>query len=346
MLDKIKKNIEKTLSTFADNLDRRYGLKKISPFLHANVANFLRRSGKRVRPLLFTLSYLGYSRRPAKGIYESALGLELLHAFLLIHDDIIDKSSLRKGEPAMHTMLDRALPRSGRLKFTGSDLAIVVGDIIYAMAIDAFLSIGENPGRKLRALKRFIQTAIYTGSGEFVELLAGTKQLKNFSRRDIDIIYDLKTAYYTFCSPLTLGAILAGAKQSEINKLTRYGILLGRAFQIKDDILDMFGSKAEIGKSPLTDIKEGKKTLLVWYAFRHASATDKKRLQRILTAPGVTVRDLRFIRQLVIASGALDYAKTQISTSLAQATQISASLAMRDSCRDILLAYPQKILAV
>src|SRR3989338_7489102 len=109
MLEEIRNNLELSLSNYVNNLDKTYQLSKISPCLHQSIKNFISRKGKRLRPLLFCLSYLGYSKKPAQGLYESALALELTHNFLLIHDDIIDKSDLRRGEQSMHKMMDNFL---------------------------------------------------------------------------------------------------------------------------------------------------------------------------------------------------------------------------------------------
>jgi geranylgeranyl pyrophosphate synthase len=101
----------------------------------------------------------------------------------------------------MHKMLNNYLARFKKLKFNGQDLAIVIGDVMYATAIHAFLSIREDMGNKERALKKFIEAAVYTGSGEFIELLCGTKAIERVTKEDVYKIYDYKTAYYTFSWP-------------------------------------------------------------------------------------------------------------------------------------------------
>ena len=106
---------------------------------------------------MFIIGYLSFAKKAARGLYTSALSIELLHDFMLVHDDIIDKSKTRRGKPSMHKMLDNHLAKFKNIKFSGQDLGIVVGDVMYAIAINAFLAINEDFTRKQRALKRFIE---------------------------------------------------------------------------------------------------------------------------------------------------------------------------------------------
>ena len=224
MFTTIKQRINSELHAFCRNIDTTYRLSSISPLLFEKIKEFIVRDGKRVRPILFIIGYKGFSRREAPGLYTSALAIELLHDFMLVHDDIIDKSATRRGAPSMHAMLNHHLRSHTKVKFSGQDLAIAAGDVMYAMAIHSFLAIKENMERKEKALKNFIEAAIFTGSGEFIELLAGTKHIKHITQDDIYKIYDYKTAYYTFASPLASGAILAGASKKEIDALSTYGL--------------------------------------------------------------------------------------------------------------------------
>ena len=322
---KIRKRIDKELTNFLHTLDKEYSVKKISPILFGYIKEFVLRQGKRIRPALFVIAYLGFAKKETSGLYTSALSLELLHDFMLVHDDIIDKSDTRRGKPSMHRMFNSYLSRYKNLKFNGRDLAIVAGDVMYAIAIHAFLAIKENMARKERALKKFIRAAIYTGSGEFIELLCGTKDISRTSKEDIYNIYDFKTANYTFATPLASGAILAGASDSEVERLFQYGIYLGRAFQIKDDILGMFSEEQKIGKSNLTDLKEAKKTLLIWRAYNRSDKKNKKIIEIILGKKNADRKDLLRMRKIVTATGSLDYCRKEIHRSMNQAQELIAS---------------------
>jgi geranylgeranyl diphosphate synthase type I len=344
MLNDIKNKIDLTLARYVADIDSAYTLKKISPVLSRYIKEYLIRQGKRVRSTLFVVSYLGYAKTPKPGLYNSALALELLHNFMLIHDDIIDRSALRRGKPAMHTMLDSHLAAFRNLKFNGSDLGIVIADVIYAMAVDAFLEIKENPAQKEAALKKFLEAAIFTGSGEFIEMLAGAKPIDKISINEIYKIYDLKTAYYTFCSPLTIGALLAGAPSSQISGLIEYGIDVGRAFQINDDILDMFATETQTGKSAMTDIKESKKTVLIWHAFRKAAPRDRRIMQQIFDKSRINKTDLQKVRAIVQSSGSLAFARRQIKTLVSKALRTADKLTMKPQYKELLSTYPPRIL--
>lgn len=313
MLNQTKFKLDKELISYASHLDRDYRLKVISPLLSAKIKEYILRPGKRIRPTLFVMGYLAYSRKPAKGLFRSALSIELLHDFMLVHDDIIDKSDLRRGKPAMHKMFNDHFAKMQNIKFNGQDLAIVVGDILYALAMDAFLAIKEKPERKEKALRKFVSAALYTGCGEFIEMVCGAKTIEEISRADIYKIYDLKTAYYTFAYPLSIGATLAGASEDQTKKIFEYGVYLGRAFQIQDDILGMFADEKKIGKSILSDLQESKKTLLIKQAYRNSSKSDRIQIKRILAKNKVEMQDLHQMRSLVKTSGSLDYAREEIS---------------------------------
>jgi len=346
MFSQIKNKIERELPRFLDYINKSYSLAKISPLLFKNIKEFVLRDGKRIRPALFVIGYLGFGARATPRLYTSAISFELLHDYLLIHDDIIDKSDTRRGKPSLHLMLDHYLKDFKKIKFNGRDLAIVVGDVMYAIAIHAFLAIKENKIIKEKALKKFIEAATYTGSGEFMDLLAGAKDISAITKNEIYRIYDYKTACYSFASPLASGAILAGAGQKEADRLFNYGIYLGRAFQIKDDILGTFSNEKEIGKSTLSDLKEAKKTVLIWYAYRHAASRERALIKKIFTKNSVGTKDLLAIREIIRKTGALDYAEREIYSLINKAGSLISSSAMRRKYRDSLHRYARRLLEV
>ncbi|MFA4890005.1 MAG: polyprenyl synthetase family protein [Candidatus Omnitrophota bacterium] len=342
----IKNRIEQELKKFAVKLDKQYSLNKLSPLLFNSIKEFILRKGKRVRPTLFIIGYLGFSRKIASGLYTSALSIELLHDFMLVHDDIIDKSDTRRGKPSMHKIFNDYLSHCEGNKFNGADLAIVAGDVMYAMGLNAFLSIKENKERKEKALRQLIETAFYTGGGEFIELIYGLKDIEKIAKEDIYKIYDYKTATYTFASPLAIGAILGGADKVQSNKLFQYGIQLGRAFQIKDDVLGMFADEKKTGKSTLTDLREAKKTILIWYAYNHSGQKDKTAVRNILSQEKSGLKDLREMRLIIIRSKALDYAKEEVANGLKKAQIIIASSKINPRHKTFLNRYSQDLLSL
>ena len=346
MLNRLKIKIDKELLRFTKQIDKLYSLSSLSPVLYATIKDYILREGKRIRPILFVVGYCGFAKKPAKNLYTSAISLELLHEFLLIHDDIIDKSDFRRGAPSMHTMFGAYLMKKNfkSIKFSGQDLAIIVGDIMYALAIEAFLSVKEKQKYKEKSLKQFLHAAVYTGSGEFIELIYATKELDQLTRKDIYRIYDLKTAYYTYAIPLSAGAVLAGVKNSETQKLFEYGICLGRAFQIKDDILGLFGEENIIGKSSLTDLQEAKKTILIWHAYTNSSSKNKHLIYEILHKNRINRKDLLIVRRIISETGTLKYLKKEIKRLANKSNNFLLSSRIKKSYKQLLLEYSQKIL--
>jgi len=179
MTNDIRKKIEKNLVSFMNRVKHEYKFHLINPTLYESIREFSLRKGKRIRPLLLILSYKGYSPKSKKipsSLYSASTCIELLHNFMLIHDDIIDRSNLRRGKPTLHRLLSKIVKTDNQEKL-GYDLGIVAGDIVYALAIDAFLSVKEPPERKERALKYFIQTAAFTAMGEFIDTLHSVEKM-------------------------------------------------------------------------------------------------------------------------------------------------------------------------
>ena len=338
MLRKFRNEIDRSLASFLTKVRVEYKLRLVNPILYDSIREFSLRKGKRIRPLLLILAYLGYSRgntKPPQSLFNASTCIEFLHNFMLIHDDIIDCSDLRRGKPTLHRVLRRTIKCANPDKL-GVDLAIIAGDIVYALAIDAFLAIDEDPLRKERALKYFIQTAAFTAMGEFIDTVHGVDDIRNVKERDVFLNYSLKTARYTFDCPLVTGAILAGAPEKEIALLAEFGLLIGQAFQIQDDVIGIYETEKNIGKSILSDLMEGKKTILVAHAYGHLRGMARKEFLRIFAKPKKTFSDLADVRKIFIASGSLEYALKAVRVRAIKADAILKRLTLRDKYRDLI----------
>ena len=338
LIEQIRKNINKSLALFLNTVKKNYKLHLVSPLLFESIREFTLREGKRLRPLLLILTYKGYSpvsKKISRKLYNASTCMEFLHNFMLIHDDIIDRSNLRRGKPTMHKVLERTLQAHDPEKL-GIDLGIIAGDVVYALAIDAFLSIDEPAARKEQALKYFIQTAAFTAMGEFIDTVSGVKSVKDVDEQEVFLNYTLKTARYTFDCPMVTGAILAGAKDEEIKKISRFGILIGQAFQVQDDIIGTFETEANIGKSILSDLAEGKKTILVTHAFSILKGRPQAEFLRIFTKKTKTLQDLETIKKIFIKTNSLNYALEAIHARLAEAQKILRGLKMNEEYRALI----------
>ena len=200
--------------------------------------------GKRVRPRLCLTAYSLFKDEIGEEIYEPAMALEVFHSFTLLHDDIMDKSPLRRGKPTVWT------------RWNG-DTAILSGDV---MQIDAYRRIAKTPVDKLpKVLELFTGTAAEVCEGQQYDMEFETEA--EVSMADYEKMIGLKTAVLLACSA-AMGAIIAGADEDAVNAIYNYGYGLGMAFQIADDYLDAFGDEKVFGKPIGGDIINEKKSWL------------------------------------------------------------------------------------
>ena len=345
MIEQIRRNIDASLASFLNTVKKEYKLHLVSPLLFESIREFTLREGKRIRPLLLILTYKGYApagKKIARKLYNASTCMEFLHNFMLIHDDIIDRSDLRRGKPTLHKILARTVKTADADKL-GIDLGIIAGDIVYALAIDAFLSIDAPLERKERALKYFIQTAAFTAMGEFIDTVHGVSAIHDVREKDVFLNYTLKTARYTFDCPMVTGAILAGADEREIKKLSGLGLCIGQAFQIQDDIIGIYGTEEKIGKSILSDLAESKKTLLVCHANRVLKGKAKTEFLKIFGKPKKNLRDLEAVKKIFVGAGSLDYALNAVAVRLQKSQNILTGLNMHPQYKNLIGASLLKL---
>jgi geranylgeranyl diphosphate synthase, type I len=242
--------------------------------IHSNIEDFILTGGKRLRSLLLIIGYIGYSNEKDDAIkaIKPAAAVEILHSFLLVHDDIVDKDDMRRGKPAMHTRIAPHIPQGIN---SPEDLGIIVGDLMMFHAMDLLLESELDPKRIIRASKVMADASISTAIGELYDLLDNNKSLTKTEFEHILFVMTYKTSRYTISMPLAMGAILAGSekKHEDFEELAN---LLGVAFQLQDDLLGIFGDVQKIGKSVTTDIEEGKKTVLMKWLYDESNEEEKK----------------------------------------------------------------------
>jgi geranylgeranyl diphosphate synthase type I len=236
--------------------------------------DYLLRGGKRLRGALVLLGHeaAGGSRDAA---IDASLGVELLHAYLLVHDDFMDQDDVRRGGPTLH----RALGGD----HLGASLAILCGDLCESWAYQLF-------GAASPLAARTVEQVIL---GQMADLRA--PRGAELSPEEILEVQRAKTGTYTFELPLHLGATLAGAAPPLLEALSAYARPLGIAFQIADDLLGTFGSPEQTGKPNASDLREGKRTLLVARALQSLQPADAASLRAGLGNPDADVEELRAI---------------------------------------------------
>lgn len=265
--------------------------------------------GKKFRGALVQLGYEASGGEDKDSILRASVAFEIVHNAFLVHDDIMDNTALRRGRPAVH----RRYATLGETRFPNRDsdhygisMGINVGDLGAATAYDILLEIDFPPEKVLAAIRRLNQVIRRTTFGEALDL--GYNPLSpDLKPKDILRLHLYKTAEYSFAGPLQMGAILAGADDDTLLRLSKFALPLGIAFQIKDDILGMFADEQSLGKPVDSDIKEGKNTLLILKAKEFGGLEEQRFLDYAYGNPHIIQEELERVRQIVKSTGSLDY---------------------------------------
>lgn len=280
----------------------------------------LRRGGKRLRGVLAIEAYKLFGGSDNKLALRLARVLEMLHAYLLVVDDVADQSDLRRGGPTAHRLLEarhKDAGWAGDSAHYGRSQALNAGLIGQNLAFRELIDLPIKESVRADLLAMVNNQLITTGIGQ-------VSDIQNEAERVMDELLikqtlQWKTAYYTFMLPLKAGALLAGAKSKEAEFLNSYAVHMGTAFQVADDIIGVFGSPSKSGKSNRDDITEGKRTLLVSYAYRHGSQADKRALDAALGNRQLTDAQYKRFCEALRNSGAATYAKQVVKTAVKNA---------------------------
>jgi geranylgeranyl diphosphate synthase, type II len=267
-------------------------------YLSELIVEYPRRGGKMLRPALCLATACAFGADP-----EDALGcaasIEMMHNALLIHDDIEDDSEQRRGRPTLHAM-------------HGIPLALNAGDALYLLS---FRPLRENAARLSPLVARRIfdeaeRMAWETTEGQAMEL--GWRRENRFDIGDDDYLTMVlkKTCWLTTIYPMRVGGLIGGGSADQVKRMFRLGFFFGAAFQIQDDLLNIEGGE-DYGKERCGDLLEGKRTLMLVHAIRHAGARDRARMLRFLAMPRARrkIEDVEWLRDLIYGTGAIDHAR-------------------------------------
>ncbi|MCC2280701.1 polyprenyl synthetase family protein [Streptomyces sp. ET3-23] len=265
--------------------------------------DFVFAGGKRLRPVLCVLGWMAADGRGASAaVVQAAASLEMFHAFCLIHDDVMDRSTTRRGSPTVHRALTTRHHDHPAPEQLGTSAAILAGDLALVWS-DELLATARLTRTQLAAVRPLLDTmrteVMY---GQYLDLLA-TGQPTADTSTALEIIR-YKTAKYTIERPLHIGATLASARQDLLTALSAYALPLGEAFQLRDDLLGVFGDTAVTGKPVTDDLREGKHTLLTALALQHATPAQQTLLHSLIGHPGLNEAQARRIRTILETTGA------------------------------------------
>jgi geranylgeranyl pyrophosphate synthase len=269
----------------------------------------LLRSGKRLRPYLTYLAFAGSGGPGAGSILPVAAGQELFHHFLLIHDDIMDRDLTRHGGPNVAGHYYEAF-RARNVSddescHHASSYALMAGNASLALGLKAVTDADFDAGLKLAALTNINRMLFEEMGGQLTDISVSVPGGATATEQQLLKIARYKTAAYSFITPLQVGAILAGSPGAT-PALLKFGSALGVAFQLTDDLLGVYGDEKTLGKPIFSDMREGKRNLLIYYAFESATPSQAKALQAVWGHPESGAAELERVKDLLDTIGAHD----------------------------------------
>lgn len=340
-------DLNNTLATFKAKFDQEFAnfftteletVSKINPTateLLTHLQDLCLGGGKRLRPFL---AYLGYYL--AKGEFEEninpevfklGIALELFQTIALIHDDIIDEATHRRGLPTIQTVYENKLATKfvnyKHLALSGS---ILGGDVAYSLSNKAFSKVKMEDKTLLEEYFWRMETEVCYGQVDDT-LGVGLAQLSELKRDQVLNMLDYKSGRYSIEKPLLLGAILAGKKAEDLGSLSQAGIQLGIAFQLADDILGIYGDEKVTGKSSGGDLVEGKRTLLLLETYHGLSVEDKETLEKILVSDKINGLEIAWFREKCKETGVYDNTKDFAKELVSDSKQILTTSGFKDS---------------
>ena len=287
--------------------------------------------GKRLRPAFCYWGWRGAGGDANDPVLDeaairAAASLEFLQACALIHDDVMDCSDTRRGRPAVHhrfASLHRGSEWLGSPETFGVGAAILIGDLCLSWADQVLLTSGMPADALRRAKVVYDEMRTELMAGQYLDLLEQARGGGSIDRALRVVQY--KSAKYTIERPLHIGAALAGASPQLTDAYTAYGLPLGEAFQMRDDVLGVFGDPKETGKPAGDDLREGKRTVLIATALDRSTETQAIVLRTHLGDPALDAAGLEALRSVICDTGALAFVEQQIQTRLDDALTAAAS---------------------
>ncbi len=304
LLEGFRTRLDQELKTWLESR-RRLANEASSPEmleLVDGVGQLVVNGGKRLRPALVYYAYQACGGPSDEEVLPLALSTELLHTYLLIHDDIMDHAEVRRGQPAAHVRFrnaHRSRGLHGDAQDFGHSVAILLGDLAHTWAVELASRAGAALPEVARCFAAMSEEVI---GGQYLELLVA--QRRAASEAELTRVLRLKSGCYTAERPVQLGALLAGADPAVIAELSRYGSAVGEAFQLQDDLLGMFGNAETVGKPVGDDLREGKFTFLIHHALAAATTGQRETLEAALGNPGVTAEEVSRVQDILQETGA------------------------------------------
>jgi octaprenyl-diphosphate synthase len=283
ILDQHKKHFDQIDAALSETLVSRV------PLIEDIGAHSLLGRGKRIRPLLFVLSCHLFNYQ-GKGLYRLATVFEYIHAASLLHDDVLDNAEIRRKKPSANSVW-------------GNQAAVLQGDFLYLKSSSLALDSGS-----FAFLKRLTEATTRMTEGQILELIRTEDW--NTSKEEYFEIITAKTAVL-LSAACACGAVISGAEKGAVESLGEFGLNLGIAFQLIDDLLDYSSSPDVLGKPAGKDLKEGKITLPLIYTLSKIEMSERKRIEDLFKNQGASEGDYKSIIEIVRSKGALDQIRSE-----------------------------------
>jgi len=288
----------------------------------SSLSDFVRDGGKRFRPIFCYLGYLGAGGEESDAAIQVSSSLELVHACALIHDDLMDGSDSRRGKPSLHKYFENLHSQSkylGKPEKFGAAAAILIGDLALSWS-DQMIYESDSDSLNLKgALPVFYEMRSELMAGQYLDVLEGViaKSETERSRK----IAQYKSGKYSIERPLQFGGSLASANSKILESYSEYGLPLGEAFQLRDDILGIFGKSDVTGKPSGDDIREGKRTLLIAMTLEGCNPVQKSKIENSLGKSELSDSEVTSIQEIIVESGALASCEALIENLYTRAIQ-------------------------
>ena len=285
--------------------DQSFGITiEIIEFIKTYILAEVRQS----RPTLFLIGYIASNNDVTENTIATSIFTTFFTKYLAIHDDIIDKDTIKNGVPTIHIQGKKF---NGSEKM-GNDLAILAGDFLWSWAIDSVLNSDVPLERRWNALEAINKTNELTNVGQIMDLDFVMKKFEDINDKDVWLMYTNKAAIYCYVMPLTVGAILGGLPTKIVVKLEEYAKLVGAASQLRDDVEGVFSEEKITGKSNIVDLQMGVKSLLIVKSFELATNDQKDLLRKYVGKDDLTQEEADKVRQIIVSVGAKDYCEKVI----------------------------------
>lgn len=299
--------IDKKLAVYWDGeITKNFGFnerqKKLvrEMLLHSKEHNL--RPAKRLRGSFVNYAYALSGQEIDKRVWQAAMAVEIVHTSLLMHDDFMDRDDVRRGGQTTHKFYQEKA--SGDLHY-GETMAVGVGDAVLCLGFELLASCGFEEKRVSEAMKKMLRGIAITGYGQAYDVTLEVE--KNWTEEDVISLHKAKTGVYTYENPLLIGAILGGVGLKARETLSLYASDGGVAFQLQDDILGVFGTEEDTGKSADSDLRQGKCTLLVLKALEMGDGAQKKAVEAVWGKMEAKRGELDLAKKAIEESGALEY---------------------------------------